>query len=69
MQMSDPIDVIISVMNGSVNSFQFNSCTVSLGRILSKIHYSRHLATPCNFNTTRFVLAQRTNSRDLSHVD
>ena len=34
MQMSDPIDVIISVMKRSINPFQFNSYTVSLGSFL-----------------------------------
>ena len=45
-------DVIISVINKSINSFQFNSYAVLPGKILCKIpaFYGRHLAASCHFN-------------------
>ena len=53
MQMSNPTDVIISGINISINSFQFNSYAVFLGSIevfCAKYQHSRHLSTSCHFN-------------------
>ena len=83
MQMNNPIDFIISGIDISINSFQFNSYAVLPGSILYKCQHSRHLATSCHFNlfgkehvinmqignNFGFVLAQRTNGQTLSGID
>ena len=57
MQMSYPIDVIISVINWSMNSFQFNSYTVVFS---AKYPHSKHF----NFKHLAILILKKDNHFD-----